>query len=380
MKYGLITVPKFTLEGVRKQQMDKNKDNKDLIEANKTIAALKDEIAGLKEQQDGYKQIIDTMPILMDAIDEKGVFVLWNKECERVTGFSAEEILGDPDAMKKLYPEKDRLAEVMHQVEHANQDFYDFEWDMHRKDGNTRTVVWANISREIKFPGWTQWAVGLDITERVNSAKQIELGRERLKTLNKIICHDLANDFLVIRSAINIFNRSGDEAMISEIKKRIDRSLEAIHSYHNFETFLDSENSLNEIDIEELIKERLSEIKELEYSVKGKSKIIADDTINTVFTNLISNSINHGQASKIEVKITNNSRFCKIVFKDNGKGIPEDVKDLIFEEGFSAGENRNTGIGLFIVRKTIEYFGGKIYLEDNKEGATFVLELKTLNS
>jgi len=358
--------------------MEKERDNL-LHEANKTIAELEAEIAKLKERENGYRQIIDTMPILMDAIDENGVFVLWNKECERVTGYSAEEILGNPDAMKMLYPEKDRLAEVMHQVEHANQDFYDFEWDMRRKDGDIRSVVWANISREIRFPGWAQWAVGLDITERVNSAKQIELGRERLMTLNKIIRHDLANDFLVIRSAINIYNKSGDETMLSEIKKRIDRSLEAIHSYHNFETFLDSETSMSEIDIDELIRDRLLEINELEYNVTGKSKILADDTINTVFTNLISNSINHGKANKIEVEITNNSRICKIVFKDNGIGIPDDIREHIFDEGFSAGENSHTGIGLYVVRKTIEYFGGKIYVADNPNGATFVIELKTLN-
>jgi len=358
--------------------MEVNKDQNDSSETNIIIAKLKAEIDTLKERENGYKQIINTMPILMDAIDEKGVFVLWNKECERVTGYSAEEILANPEAMKMLYPEKDKLAEVMHQVEHANQDFYDFEWDMRRKDGGTRTVVWANISKEIKFPGWAQWAVGLDITERVNSAKQIELGRERLKILNKIIRHDLANDFLVIRSGLNIYGRSGDEKMLEEIRKRIDRSLEAIQSHYNFETFLDTESELNEIEIEVLLKERLAEVDGLEYSISGSCKVLADDTLNTVFTNLISNSINHGKANKIEVMITKDSRICKIMFTDNGKGIPNDIKDQIFDEGFSAGEKRNTGIGLYVVKKTIDYFGGKIYLADSDIGSTFVIELKLL--
>ena len=65
----------------------------------------------------------------------------------------------------------------------------------------------------------------------------------------------------------------------------------------------------------------------------------------------------------------------RIVFKDSGSGIPNNVKEKIFEPGF---KNRpgGTGLGLAIVQTTIRLHKGKI-LEDGKsgDGARFVIEL-----
>ena len=63
---------------------------------------------------------------------------------------------------------------------------------------------------------------------------EIKIGRERLKMLNKIIRHDLSNDFAVIKSAVNIFISNSDTAMLDEIKKRVDRSIKTIVNYRNY--------------------------------------------------------------------------------------------------------------------------------------------------
>ena len=62
-------------------------------------------------------------------------------------------------------------------------------------------------------------------------------------------------------------------------------------------------------------------------------------------------------------------------------GIPEEIKNKIFDEGFYHGVSGHTGIGLHIVKKTIERYGGHIYADDNKpKGAVFVISLrKVLN-
>jgi two-component system sensor kinase len=50
------------------------------------------------------------------------------------------------------------------------------------------------------------------------------------------------------------------------------------------------------------------------------------------------------------------------------------VKEKIFDEGFSYGERRGTGLGLYLVKKTMERYGGSVRVEDNKpQGAVFVL-------
>jgi signal transduction histidine kinase len=59
---------------------------------------------------------------------------------------------------------------------------------------------------------------------------------------------------------------------------------------------------------------------------------------------------------------------------DNGSGIPDSIRSKLFEEGFSYGQTAGSGIGLFLVKKTMERYGGGVSVEDNSgSGASFVL-------
>jgi signal transduction histidine kinase len=62
---------------------------------------------------------------------------------------------------------------------------------------------------------------------------------------------------------------------------------------------------------------------------------------------------------------------------DYGIGIPDEIKDKIFDEGFHYGETGHTGIGLYIVQTTVEEYGGMVFVEDNTpQGAVFIIRLK----
>jgi len=58
---------------------------------------------------------------------------------------------------------------------------------------------------------------------------------------------------------------------------------------------------------------------------------------------------------------------------DDGSGIPKEARERLFQEGFSYGETRGTGLGLFWIRKTMERYGGWARLADSEKGARFVL-------
>ena len=208
--------------------------------------------------------------------------------------------------------------------------------------------------------------------------KEIKVSRERLQLLNKIIRHDLSNDFVVIKSATNIFLKTSDATVFDEIRKRVDRSLKTIADYREYESFIDSNANLNEFEITELINRIIIDYPNIKFDIKGKCKVFADDALDSVFTNLIFNSIAHGNSTQIDIIISSEKDMCKIKFIDDGKGIPDEIKDKIFDEGFFSGKAGNTGIGLHIVKKTIERYGGFISLEDNETGgAVFVIKLRS---
>ncbi len=122
----------------------------------------------LRQSEERLRTIVQSMPVIMDAMDEQGMFVAWNTEGERVTGYTAAEIVNNPDAMERLYPDPAYRAAILAEFENERKQtsFRDWELTLTCKDGSTRTILWSNISHDHPIPGWHLWAIGVDITER----------------------------------------------------------------------------------------------------------------------------------------------------------------------------------------------------------------------
>ena len=89
-------------------------------------------------------------------------------------------------------------------------------------------------------------------------------------------------------------------------------------------------------------------------------------TFKRVFSNLINNSIESFTAGgDVQLQLQSNEGFVQILVKDNGKGIPTDKLDSIFERGKSFGKERkeNSGLGLYHAKESIESWGGTITVE-----------------
>ncbi len=82
---------------------------------------------------------------------------------------------------------------------------------------------------------------------------------------------------------------------------------------------------------------------------------------------------------KILVSTKVEGREVEVSFKDNGIGIPDSIKDRIFEPFMSHGKKDGTGLGLSITKSIIENHDGRITVEsDLGEGSTFIITLPAL--
>ncbi len=99
-----------------------------------------------------------------------------------------------------------------------------------------------------------------------------------------------------------------------------------------------------------------------------------------VMLNLVSNAIKHHDSgnAKIEIKARSNAKGCTITVMDNGPGIDEKNRERVFklfETLKSRDEIESSGIGLSVVKKIIEFYGGSINVEANlPRGAKFVFK------
>ena len=145
--------------------------------------ARKVAVDALKESEEGLRRVVENMPVMLDAFDDKGNIIIWNSECEKVTGFNSGEIIDNPKAGKMLYPDNDYENHIHSMLTEYGNNFRNLEWDITCKDGSLRTILWSNISEKYPIPGWYSWAVGIDITERKVAEEGLRAAGERFKTI-----------------------------------------------------------------------------------------------------------------------------------------------------------------------------------------------------
>ena len=98
------------------------------------------------------------------------------------------------------------------------------------------------------------------------------------------------------------------------------------------------------------------------------------------FKQVILNLINNAKDAILEKniqngKITINIKEKYISIEDNGGGIPDEIKDRIFEPYFTTKDNE-TGIGLYMSKRIINQMGGDIEFTNTKNGVKFIIRCK----
>jgi len=107
--------------------------------------------------------------------------------------------------------------------------------------------------------------------------------------------------------------------------------------------------------------------------------IFADkEQISRVFINLFKNaiqSVDKNITPQIEITLAVSDAWNEIQIKDNGKGIPLEMRDKLFRPNFTT-KTSGMGLGLAIVKNIIESAGGSInYKTENNIGTIFIVKL-----
>jgi len=106
--------------------------------------------------------------------------------------------------------------------------------------------------------------------------------------------------------------------------------------------------------------------------------LLADSLLRQLFYNLIDNSLKHGEkVSRIRVHYEEMGKGqLKLVYEDDGVGIPMAEKEKIFKEGYGKG----TGYGLYLIKKISEVYGWNIRETGKKgKGAQFTITIPKEN-
>jgi Na+/proline symporter/nitrogen-specific signal transduction histidine kinase len=215
------------------------------------------------------------------------------------------------------------------------------------------------------------------------------------------VAHELKTPITGIRAATELLMDEDDD-MPKEIKDQFlknilqdsDRLGRLIHNILDFEKLETGRLNLDlqYLDIQKTITKAINSISQI--AAKKQVQIVNknvhtfkthydEDRILQVLTNLLSNAIKfcEPKTGKIIVDFKLGNEYIEVSVSDNGKGIPEEDHDYIFDK-FYQSKHQNTikpqgsGLGLAITKQIIEKHNGKIWAKkDVKSGATLVFTL-----
>lgn len=236
-------------------------------------------------------------------------------------------------------------------------------------------------------------------TEEKMKVSNIKLRKANAELDNFVysVSHDLRAP---IASVLGLTNLAKNEKSLPMTKKYITMIEQSAEKQDAFiKDILDlSRNSRLEVSQEPIFFEDIiSEIfEELKYYQENKTvhKVIKVDQshgfhsdkkrLKVIFNNLISNAIRYsnGHDPKIKIEVNVDDVTAKIKIQDNGIGIEKKHLKNIFKMFYRATEdNAGSGLGLYIVKETVDKLRGNVTLESEiAEGTTVILELPTLNA
>jgi len=330
----------------------------------------------LKESEEKYRLIVDNTSDLVFLIDLEGNFLFINKGIERHTGYTESEIVGK-NINGFLSPKS--YNEAMNRIQlrlRGAKELPKYEVEIISK--NKQVIIFELNTSPIYIDEKIAsiLIVARDISERKRNEEKIKSLNETIRILNKILRHDILNDLTLLLNIVDA-QKEGDEKMKKNVFSTINKSVNLIERMGELEQAVTFGEGIKQCKIIDFVDFVVRNHPEIEFKVKGDCTVMADDAIISVIDNIVRNAITHGKTKRIDIVLKDQKDYCEIKIADYGIGIPDHIKDRIFEEGFSYGEGRSSGLGLFIVKKVIERYGGEIRVEDNKpSGAVFILKLK----
>jgi signal transduction histidine kinase/ligand-binding sensor domain-containing protein len=235
-------------------------------------------------------------------------------------------------------------------------------------------------------------------TEKLNDT--ITVLNKTIKELDAFLysaSHDLVAPLKSVIGLVNLARTEDTERKLTPYLDHIEntvRKLEGVihtlmqHSYNAKAADQRHVADLKGLVVETIAEQQfMPEAKRIQFNIDFDKAFISTDIprMKIVLSNLIGNAIKYHDPDKehnrVDISFHKNGERWKMVMQDNGIGIERSRIDRIFDMFYRATESaKGSGLGLYIVKETIERLGGEIYVESqSREGTKFILEFPLIN-
>lgn len=245
--------------------------------------------------------------------------------------------------------------------------------------------------------------IGMLVKEYNRMIEQLEQSAELLakteresawREMAKQVAHEIKNPLTPMKLSVQHLQRAlkpddpdFDERLALFSQKlitQIDALTNIANEFSNFAKM--PKSKLEKLNVVEVLKNSMDLFDEHEdvsvyFENEGTNEVFVNgdrEQLVRVFNNIIKNAIQaipSNVEGKVNIKMVVDDYYCKISIKDNGEGIPEDVRDKIFVPNFTT-KSSGSGLGLAMVKQIVDAHHGDIsFITVEGKGTEFVVKL-----
>ena len=273
------------------------------------------------------------------------------------------------------------------------------------------TGAWetAYIMKLIYYTSVLATGLSAPIEERLNkSEKRYFEAYNRAEFYKDLFAHDISNILQGVQSAMDLLpfysetqdNKDEFYNLIDIVKNQINRGSDLVSNIRQLSEIEEVDFSIESIEMCVVLKQALENLKKtyeskninVQFDISDKHYFVkGNKLLLNVFENILVNSIKYNNNLNIEIIVRisrifeNNIHLVKIEFIDNGIGIPNNMKDKVFQRAFMKDRTvSGMGLGLSLIKKIIEKYNGHIWVEDRikedyAKGSNFIIIIPEAN-
>ncbi len=327
----------------------------------------------LVESRESYKELYNNALVgLFRVRISDGMILECNDQFAHSFGFEKKGLIIDSTSfIKDMLVEPTEWEKLKKKV--CEDQRFVTELPVSAREGERR---WMRFSLSLwSDKGYIEGVI-TDITEQKKALEMLKKQKEELSDFAHSMSHDLKNIFHNMLGFIELAQEEQNFTHLQKLRTLLHETGEMVdHSVALADAGLIIEETEN-IDLTTLVGEVAESIipESVNYSHDELPTVSADQRkVAQIFRNLFDNAVQHGNPSKIEVRVAKTDGAHRIRVTNDGKTIPDKLRSKIFLRGFTTSRD-GQGYGLAIVRRLVEAHGWKIILL-NEKVTTFEIEI-----